>query len=533
MSVDASRRARLAQYTRELLALRIEDTDDVDGIMQYNQAVASSLAAKGSTWPHYEAYRPSLREALRLNHLQNNLRLLVAQTRAIDVVPQWTNTQDDLMSLARSEWWKWHSQGMDGLGGWKTDVDNAFSDFAALGEGYLRAGVIDAEKGQTITVTHYHPLNVLMDPYAKYTNESRWVAFSTIYGKEEAEDRFPEFDFDEYQASVYQRMGVMLQGVRIIEYFGRKSLSDDEPSYLAMAGHLSGPVMKESDNPFGDVLPYQSFLGFIPSGSDIPVGMVHLSVYVQRELDRIDQDAKKKSQRDNLLGLPPDAFNKDDLQSYADGNRPEFLRLDESYLTRFPDVQKQIVTVPRNGENEDQKQRRAELMSLLQQLSGVSTLDMGVLSEHDNTATEINQVAARGSQQVSNYSREFSRGIAELAVKVGTLARQYDTAPFCMNMDGVPVWWNSKDNRLTSKVLFDGALNVVIGDEDLIMTDVNAKRQREGAKWLSIYNVSQSPEAWRQYLLSQGIKNPEDYMPQQPAMPQMGAQPGQMPITGA
>ncbi len=406
---------------------------------------------------------------------------------------------------------------MDGLGGWKTDLDNAFADFAALGEGYLRAGVVQGESGNAATITHYHPLNILLDPYAKYSNESRWVCFSTVFSKEEALEKFPKFDFDEHVAAHYQKTGVMLGGVRILEYFGRKSASSDFASYCAIAGGLSGQVILEEDNPFGDVLPYQAFLGFIPSGSDVPVGMVASCLYVQSELNRIDDDFRKKSQRDNLLGLPPELFNKDDLAAYGDGKRPEFLRLDAQYLNKSDDPSRHIVTVPRNGENPDQKERRQELFGMMQQLSGVSSLDMGQISGNDATATEVAQVASRGQAQVSYYSREFSRGIQELAVKVGKIAKSFDTEPFCFNMDGTPIWFNREDERLTSKKLFDGPLNVVIGDDELIMTDINSRRTREGQKWLQIYGVSQAPEAWRQYLISQGIKNPEDFMPQPPA----------------
>ena len=524
MSVDAPRRYRLAEFTRNLLAIQTQDSKDVDGIMEYNQAVASSLAAKGSSWPHYEAYRPALREAIRLNHLQNNLRILTAQTRAIDVVPQWVNTPDDITSTARASWWAWRSQGMDSQGGWKTDLDNAFCDFAALGEGYLRIGLVDANDGAVVTVTHYHPLNVMLDPYAKYVNESRWVCFSTVMSKEECEDRFPDFDYDAHAAQ-YQRLGVQLQGARIIEYFARPDKDDkNEITYMAIAQSLGGEIIEKGQNP-NDDLPLQAFLGFIPSGSDIPIGMVASTIYAQRELDMMDTDAKKKSQRDNLLGIPPDMFDKDDLQSYADGNRPEFMRLDENYMNKNPEPQKGLVTVPRNGENEDQKARREEYLNMMQQLSGVSSLDMGQISGNDATATEVSQVAARGQQQISFYSREFSRGIQELAPKVGKFAKKFDTAPFCVNFDGVPVWFNGKDKRLTSKKLFDGPLNCVIGDEDLIMTDVNSKRMKEGQKWLTVFQISQAPEAWRQYLLSQGIKNPEDFNPPAPP-PQPGQQPG-------
>lgn len=539
-SLDMWRFYRIAGMTRYLLGIDFTNrqiTEEDEPMEAYNFLVegANQTLASGSVgvWGHYDPYRPSIRNYKRLNHLSNNLRILTAQTRAIDVVPQWTNTQDELISQGRAGWWTWRSQGMDGLGGWKTDFDSAFGDFGALGEGYLRAGVVKAGKGNAVTVSHYHPLNVMVDPYAKYTNESRWVAFSTVYGLAEAHARFPKFDFEAHNEAVYKRSGIMAQGVRVIEYFSKKSDENDGPSYLAVASWLNGPLIEEGDNPFDDVLPYQSFLGFIPSGSDQPIGMVAAAMYAQNELTRIDDDFRKKSERDNLLGIPPDMFNADDIKAYAEGKRPEYLRLSAQYLNKNADPSKGIVTVPRNGENSDQKERRQELLGMLQQLSGISTLDMGQISGNDATATEVAQAAQRGQSQISYYSREFSRGVAELASKVGYIAKKYDTAPFYVNYEGIPVQFNGDDRRLTSNMLFDGPLNAVIGDEDLIMTDVNAKRAKEGQKWLQIYGVSQQPEAWRQYLLSQGIKNPADFMPQppQPMMPG-AAPPPQQPNLG-
>lgn len=532
-AIDQPRRLRLIQLTRALLALPDDDTPtrvDNDQIDEYNRGVQTTLNATGGVWSHYEPYRPSVREFSRINYIQNNLRILTAQTRTVDVCPQWVNTPTDSIEEARSAWWQWRSQGMDGLGGWKLDLDNAFSDFAGLGEGYLRCGVIDGAKGDACTVTHYHPLNVLLDPYAKYPGESRWVCFSTIMSKEESECRFPKFDYDEYTTQHYKRYGIQLEGVRIVEYFGRKNLNSNWKGFTAFAGGIDGQIIEEGDNPFGDMLPYQAFVGFIPSGTDQPIGMVAACLYIQRELDRMDDDARKKSMRDNLLGLLPSLFNKDDLKSYADGNRPEFLRLDEQAFNKIPDVSKALFSVPRNGENADQKERRQELFGVMQQLSGVTSLDMGQVSNTDTTATEVNQAASRSQAQVSYYSLEFARGMQDLASKVGAIAKKYDTDPFCVNSDGIPIWFNSDDKRLTSKAIFDGPLNCVIGSEDLLMTDVNNKRARDGAKWLQILQISQAPEAWKRYLLSQGIKNPEDYPLPAPQGPQGQPQPGGMPM---
>ncbi len=172
-----------------------------------------------------EPIRPNLLDHRRVNYIQNNLRLLVAQTRAIDVVPTWTNTDADIIAEARRQWWEWRGKGLDGLGGWKQDIDGAFGDFAALGEGYLRAGMVEADSYSASTVIHYHPLNVMFDPYAKYPDESNWVVFSTVYGRIEAEAKFKNFDYEKYLSRQYQKTGIQLEGVRILEYFCKCSHS--------------------------------------------------------------------------------------------------------------------------------------------------------------------------------------------------------------------------------------------------------------------------------------------------------------------
>lgn len=496
-SIDVGRAKRIQDLTRVLLAVKPTHYD-MQGQPQGNGATTSG-------WSHFEPWRPSGKSYDRLNYLQNMLRIITAQTRAIDLNPQWINTEDELVATGRAEWWKWRAHGMDGLGGWKTDLDHCFADFAALGEGYVRLGLAKGAHGMATTVSHVHPLNLMTAPYAKYSNESPWVCFSTVYSVEEASERFPNFDFEAEAEASYHRTGIRTEGCRIVEYYDRAS-REGAVSYAAFADEVDGKVIDQGENPFGDVLPYQAFLGFIPSGSDQPIGLVATCQYVQRELERIDDDFRKKSQRDNLLGIPPELFNREDLEAYADGRRPEFLRLDAQYLNKTEDPSRHIVTVPRNGENADQKERRQELVSILQQLSGVSSLDMGTITGNQVTATEVSQVANRSQSQISYYAREFARGMQELAAKVGSIARDHDTDPFCVNVNGVPVWFNAGDVRLSSKVLFDGSLTAVLGDEDLILTDVNEKRDREGAKWLQVLQVTGQPLAWQKYLESQGIR---------------------------
>lgn len=515
-SVDHDRRTRLVEFTRELLQLSTVENK----MLPLGLSPESQSESSNGLFPHYEPIRPNLADHRRVNYIQNNLRLLVAQTRAIDVVPTWTNTEAEIIAEGRRQWWEWRGKGLDGLGGWKQDVDGAFGDFAALGEGYLRVGMTKAPKGDAVTVLHYHPLNVMFDPYAKYPDESAWFVFSTVYGKEDAESRFKNFDYEKYLDKQFQKRGVQLQGVRILEYFCKPGYEDGNAPYMAIAENLDGDIIEEGENPFG-IVPVGCFQGFIPSGSDVPVGMVAATAYIQDELERMDDDSRKKSQRDNLLGLDPSIFEKQSLQDYAEGKRPEFLKLDGDKLVTVENLQKHILTVPRNGENLDQKERRQEMAQLMSMLSGIPVWNSGQSMEGGITATESNQIADRSAAQISHYSREFARGMQMFAPKVAEVAEKFDTAPFCVSDNNTPVWYNSGDARLTSKTIFAGAKTCVIGDEMLIMTDVNSKRQQEAAKWLGVFQMSQSPKAWEQYLLALGIKNPDDY-PLPPAQPAMG-----------
>lgn len=514
---DSGRETRLLDLTRALLG--IADDESKSGV--------DGGVSEGGVWSHYSAFRPGIKQFKKVNHIQNRLRLVVANTRTTDLVPTFTNCQDDVQEIARRGWWEWRSQGKDGFGGWKTDFDNAFSDFAAIGEGHLRVGLIEGKEGAAVTVKHYHPLNVLLDPYAKYANESRWIAYSDVYSEREAQDRFPKVDWEAEKTKTFQKTGIVADGIRVIEYFCKESESGDYPSYAVFIQDLSGEPVIKGDNPFGDLIPDQTFLGFIPSGSEVPIGIVQATMYVEQELERIADDERKKSQRDNLFGIMPEMFHAGDWKNFEDGKRVAYLRINEEVARKYADMET-FLTIPRNGENEDQKQLRAEYLAMLDQLSGVSSLDMGQTSGGNVTAREVSEVAARSQASVGFLAREFARGIQELAVIVGKVATMFDTAPFCVDADNIPVWFNRDgDKRLSSKELWKGDVSCVIGDEDLIKTDVNMKKQQDWADWMEVYKLTQNPNALREALLSKGIKNPDEFMP----IPQPLASPGQQPIS--
>ena len=107
-------------------------------------------------------------------------------------------------------------------------------------------------------------------------------------------------------------------------------------------------------------------------------------------------------------------------------------------------------------------------------------------------------------------------------MKLGKAARDYDNAPFMAVINGAPISFNDPNNpMLTSKVVWSGALTAVIGEEDLVKTDVNQKKDKEIAKLQLWYQMTQSPEALIKLGEAMGIKNPESdvqAMQQQQAM---------------
>jgi len=152
----------------------------------------------------------------------------------------------------------------------------------------------------------------------------------------------------------------------------------------------------------------------------------------------------------------------------------------------------------------------------------------GVVNTENRTATEVNQVAQQTAAQTAFLSREWARAMQSFYPKIGHAAKMYDTAPFYVTYGNITVAFNEDgDNQTTSKVVWDGILQAVIGEEDLIKTDVNLKRQQEMMKHLQTYQLNQNPETFKEYLKAAGYKNPDEHMPappQQRASPSLGAE---------
>jgi hypothetical protein len=476
----------------------------------------ADTSEKGYRFTHYAGLTRGAAQYQRANRILNNIRILCAQTRAVEIVPEWVNVADDMVGEARRAWWMQRAQGIGGYGGWKDDLDRAFMDFAALGLGVLRLCVQESANGDRACAKYRNPLHVLTDPYAMSPEESEWVVDADIWGLEAAKERFPKFDFSRYLDTYFSNDDSTLQGVRILEYYC-KNPKKGMPGYMAIAQDLEGEVIEFGENPFGNLLPFGFFMNFQPPGASFPIGLVEMQSYAARRIEQIDELVKVYAERGTQVAVDPELLDADAWKRMRDGENPRYVALHAEKVQLMASQGRQpFMQIPRDTAPNDLYQERGMWEQFLRESSGVSSAMAGIVSPERRTATEITQVANQSAAQTAFLSREFARGLQNFASKMGEAAKRYDQAPFYVVVDGLTVEFNRDDRRLSSAVIWDGSLTAIVGESDLIKTDVNAKRQMEGGKWMQIFQLTQSPEALKQWMISQDIKNPEKYLPQPP-----------------
>ena len=529
-SVSTTKRNHLRKMQLHLLGFDPDrrSTDKDAGIRFSNESGSKYITenlgsgAQASTFGVYDLITRSPEAYMRSNPILNNLRITLAQTRAVDLVPEWTGLQSDgIISVARKAWWQQRAQGIDGYGGWKDDLDRAYMDFAALGIGCLRIGVCEYQDGNRISPRYISPLNVMTDPYSASMDESRMCSFVTIMGLEEASERFPVYDFDKPNAKqTYMTLdGITTEGVQIVEYYHVRD-KDDAPGYVAFLNDDKGDVIEKSDNPF-KFLPLGTFLNFQPPGASMPIGLVEMQVYDSREIQSEEEEIRRKSKRDAQIALHPSLIHPDDLQAIADGEDPRYIRLQDDPALIQAGGQP-IMEVPRVPINQDRFAWLRMRQQSIDEKSGIGANAAGALTPAGTTATEIESINSRLGAQASFLSREFSRGYQSFAVKLGRAAAMYDTAPFVVTFQNTPIAFNSQFRSLTSKEIWSGPLNAVIGEEDLMLTDVNHKKDKAIAKaqmWLTAVSspaAQMSPKAVVLLGEALGVTDPEKYLPAPP-----------------
>ena len=503
-SYSSVRYQHLRKLQRELLGFSDEEPETTKGF------------SDGGGTGTFQWFPPLIQEKAqyqRPNRTLNNLRILVSQTRAVEIVPKWTNLLDDNIEVARDAWWVQRSQGLDGYGGWKDDLDRAAMDFAGLGVGFLRVCVNEDEAGAVVGLKWRNPLHIGFDPFVTDPNDSDWFWEADLWGIEDAKERFPDFDWESVGSQYLTMDDVALDGVIIIEYFNR-SPRKGEPGYIAMVEDFNGEIVEYGDAPFKEMNPQHAIQNFIPPGAKYPVGLVQMQSYASKRIEEIDEEIKTYAIRGTQVVVDHELLNAEDWKKLQKGEHPRYIAFGEAWNeTARAQGRTPFVVMPRDQVPADLWQERMIWEQYLRESSGVSSSMAGIVNPENRTATEVNQVAQQTAAQTAFLSREFSRAMQSIAPKVGRVAKDYDNAEFFVTIGPYSVKFNDEgDEQTTSKVVWDGALTALIGEEDLIKTDVNMKRQLEANKHLQTFQINRNPETWKEYLKAVGYKNPSEHM---------------------
>lgn len=459
------------------------------------------------------------------NRILNNVRLLTSQTRTVEIAPQWTNINSEIKVQARESFWAQRSQGIGGYGGWKDDLDRAFMDFAGLGIGVLRCAVKSDGEYDRVCALYRSPLHCGVDPYVPSPEDSDWYWDADLWSIPQLKERWGDKeDWEAYCDSKLQG-DIVYKAAVVIEFFN-KNPDNGMPGYMAMLRSFDGEVIESSENPFGSITPATFFCNFVPPGAMYPVGLVETQSYAVKRLSELDDIIKEIADRISQVMVDSELLDQTTWKRLQNGENPRFIPFGDGWDASARQTERvPFMELPRVNVPADIWQERQFWEQYLRESSGVTSSMAGIIAPENRTAFEVNNVAQQSAAQVSFLSREYARGYQSFASKIATVAEMYDNAPFYASIAGVEVEFNDgEDIQTTSETIWKGAKTAVIGEELLINTDVNAKRQMEGLKWKEIFALTKNPEAIKGYLESQGIKEVDKYMPVAPP-----AMPGQPP----
>ena len=525
-SVQPLQYEELRERERTLLGFPFEQPTETKGVF-------SSTVNGTSDFPYYDRLIRGREQYMRPNPMLNNLRILVAQTRAVEITPDWQGTETDLQSEIRKAWWRQRAQGIDGYGGWKDDLDRAFMDFVSLGLGYLRIGVLEFEDGARVSAKYLRPYDVVLDPYAESYEEARYVAFASIVSLEYAKERYPNIkDIETYAESYASVWGTPTKGVRIIECYtvGWEDLGG--PSYVTFIRDFDGPIAEEGDNPFG-FLPIATFAGLRPCSLALPMGLVELQAHDAQRIIEEEERIAEIADREQQLIVFASMLDPDVWQRLKNGENPRYIAANEEKLMSLlqqmaaAGLKSPVFPLERVPVSQDHYAQLSYYNQQIDEKSGVGANASGQAIQGSATATEVQSINARLGAQTQFLSREFARAYSAFACKVGKAAKLFDTAPFTAVVEGIPVSFNDGDPMRSAEVVWDGPLIATIGEEELIRTDINARQERELQKALTWFQLTQNPKSLERIAIAMGFKNFEEELPgQDPLAQQMAGQQG-------
>jgi len=202
-------------------------------------------------------------------------------------------------------------------------------DFAGLGTACLRVRVREDGDYACVGPVWRNPLHVGFDPFVADPNESKWFWDADIWSVEQAEERFPDFDFDASAEQYLTHDGVMAKGVIIIEYFA-SAPEKGYPGYVAFLKDFDGDVIEWGDNPF-EKGSHHIINNFTPPGAQYPVGLIPMQSCAVQRIDELDNQVKTYADRGSQLVVDHELLNAEDWKKIQQGQHPEYVAFGDAW----------------------------------------------------------------------------------------------------------------------------------------------------------------------------------------------------------
>lgn len=505
-------------YRQERYAFGFELTDEDH---------TSAPAAPGA-FPVWPESKVEYERVGRSRRIMANIFTQIAQLRFREVVPEFPGVQDDILKEMRQAYYIGRAKGLDGTGGFVTEIDQAVVDGIAFGTGFVRHGTRDTDKGTVASLTHYSPLNVLYDGHATNINRARWICFVTMYPVEEAVALFGE-EVEKFQRTRMEDDTHLLQFVRIFEYFDL-GIGKNEPTEAVMVDDFDGPVIRRRKNELG-FLPFSAYTHFYLARMNRPIGRILQQQAVEKAISEIEEMIDASNRQKPMVAVDEERFDKKDLQRWANGEDMDFVRYrqgkDMGSAPPFHAITPSAQVSPAVF------QRLQMLFTELAQQSGVSNFSKGIADKDANTATEATLIANQSSVQGNWDVRQIGLFFEDVVRKFIEIGRRFDNAPLKVDIYGVDFTINDPNDPDTSlEAILEDESPVLVTLETLYVQDQERKRYRKLAELRGMLADGFNPiRVLEEMLKTFGYQDRDEWLPmdQATAMPGQGGAPMPQP----
>ena len=436
----------------------------------------------GQDFPIYPALKPKKlfaytgedHEALpesRLRDTANACTLMQAKLRPANIKPEYIDIESPIFAEARTGFFSKRCTGTASIPGYTEAFSSACFDMLVCGMGFVQLGTkTNKATGKKYTTLKRHrPLNMLWDPMAPTIGEAEWMCPVHLMSVAEAESYTGLSGLDKHAktittATTYGSRRV----VQVFEYFSYPCNEKETPTRAVIVGSMGSEDYRVEKNEFG-MIPISVFEFLYVDGMEFPQGAIYLQQHLEIQADAYRKRLKNIADLHAMIALNPDGIDGRDLKTIraAIDGRGEF----PSVFFKKPKLEAEVPAFEAYAGAEVPK-GLMELYELTQRefraISGIDEPSRGGGYENVDTKYEA-QLIAQSSGAVTKYgSFKLAIGAQNLFQKFGQFAKQFDTDPVMVPVDGTSVLINDPENpELSAAALFEQDSSVLVAEEEL------------------------------------------------------------------